>query len=95
VSWFKVTNTSGAAVYLNTDNCLRVRANAGEHGTHPKSVIDLIRGEQATMETPEEVIEAISQAAQSSRKASPAETFQGNPLVQAAGQARLSGPSSP
>jgi hypothetical protein len=83
VSWFKVTNTSGAAVYLNTDNCLRVRANAGDHG-HAKSVIDLIRGEQAAMETPEEVIEAISEAAQASREARPA-----------AGQARLSGPRSP
>jgi hypothetical protein len=60
VNWFKVTNTSGASVYLNADNCLRVRANAGDHGGHAKSLIDLVHGEQAAMETPEEVMEAIS-----------------------------------
>ena len=58
--WFKVTNTSGASVYLNVANCLRVRANAGEHGRHAKSVIDLVHGEQAAIKTPEEVMEAIS-----------------------------------
>jgi hypothetical protein len=62
MSWFKVTNTSGASVYLNTENCLRVRANAGDHGSHANSVVDLIRGEQATMESPEEVSEAMSRA---------------------------------
>jgi hypothetical protein len=63
VSWFKVTTTSGASVYLNADNCQRVRANTGDHGDHAKSVIDLIDGVQAAMQTPEEILEAMLQPA--------------------------------
>jgi hypothetical protein len=62
VGWFKVTTTSGASVYLNADNCLRVRANTGDHGDHAKSVIDLIDGVQAAMQTPDEVMAAILQS---------------------------------
>jgi hypothetical protein len=62
VSWFKVTTTSGASVYLNADNCQRVRANTGDHGDHARSVIDLIDGAQAAMQTPEEVMETILQS---------------------------------
>jgi hypothetical protein len=36
----KVTTTTGASVYLNSDNCMRVRDNTGdEHGDHAKSII--------------------------------------------------------
>jgi hypothetical protein len=59
MSWFKVTTISGALIYLNSDNCQRVRANTGDHGDHARSVIDLINGVQVTMQTPEEVLEAI------------------------------------
>ena len=59
MSWFKVTNTSGSSVYLNADNCLRIRANTGEHGDHAKSIIDLVGGTQVVMEAPEEIIAMI------------------------------------
>jgi hypothetical protein len=40
MSWFKVTTTSGASIYLNADNCMRVRDNTGdEHGSQAKSII--------------------------------------------------------
>jgi hypothetical protein len=62
VSWFRLTTTSGASVYLNADNCLRVRANTGEHGDHAESIIDLVEGVQVAMQAPEEVMEAIMQS---------------------------------
>ena len=58
--WFKVETVSGASIYINSDNCLRVRPNTGEHGEHVKSLIDLIDGvQQPAVATPEEVMAAI------------------------------------
>jgi hypothetical protein len=62
VGWFKVTTTSGVSAYLNADNCLRIRANSGEHGEHAKSVIDLAGCAQVAMQSPEEMMEAIAQS---------------------------------
>ena len=35
--WFKVETVSGASIYINSDNCLRVRPNTGEHGVSAPS----------------------------------------------------------
>ena len=62
MGWFKVTTTSGTSVYINADNCMRIRANIGEHGEHAKTVIDLVAGVQVAMQSPEELMKAIGQS---------------------------------
>jgi hypothetical protein len=64
MAWIKVTDPKRHALYLRTDQLVRIRPAIEGTGdlASAKSIVDLAGGMQAVLETQEEIIDRIREA---------------------------------
>ena len=59
MAWIQVTTPDGKAAYLSVDQLVRVRPPVGEVDSQAKAVVDLTAGQQATLESIDEIMQKI------------------------------------
>jgi len=71
MAWIKVTDPQGHPIYLSAEQLVRIRpviAGTGDLAS-AKSIVDLVNGMQAVLETQDEIIERIKNADKDEDKA--------------------------
>jgi hypothetical protein len=69
MAWITLTEPNGNAVWLSSDQLVRIRIPAtGEAQPAAKAIVDLGNGQQAVQETPDQIVAQLTLSAAKARK---------------------------